>query len=180
MIKKLCRGRPTAAESLQNPWLRAHRAPHKARHSKVCFSTDKLKAYLKQKEEKRDQVRTKLQGPSFCQWRHDAKVTIVFLNEEENLQLFVLQVLLCVCQPGARLEKRLIFKSWCVLMSCFCVRLCFIVWGFILCVSGITCDHIRCARCCCMSWKVDQNVVLLLWQTDGHAWLCSSVSVKLI
>uniref|UniRef100_A0A3P9B0P3 Obscurin, cytoskeletal calmodulin and titin-interacting RhoGEF a n=1 Tax=Maylandia zebra TaxID=106582 RepID=A0A3P9B0P3_9CICH len=56
-------GRPTAAESLQNPWLRAHRAPHKARHSKVCFSTDKLKAYLKQKEEKRDQVRTKLQGP---------------------------------------------------------------------------------------------------------------------
>ncbi|XP_026016073.1 obscurin isoform X7 [Astatotilapia calliptera] len=60
-------GRPTAAESLQNPWLRAHRAPHKARHSKVCFSTDKLKAYLKQKEEKRDQVRTKLQGPSFCQ-----------------------------------------------------------------------------------------------------------------
>lgn len=62
-----------------------------------------------------------------------------------SVQQFVLQVLLCVCQPGARLEKRLIFKSWCVLMSCFCVRLCFIVWGFILCVSGITCDHIRCA-----------------------------------
>lgn len=59
-------GRPTAAECLQNPWLRAHRTPHKARHSKVCFSTDKLKAYLKQKEEKRDQVHTKLQGP-FCQ-----------------------------------------------------------------------------------------------------------------
>lgn len=57
--------RPTAAECLQNPWLRAHRAPHKARHSKVCFSTDKLKAYLSQKEEKRDQVRTKLQGPFF-------------------------------------------------------------------------------------------------------------------
>ncbi|XP_029939546.1 obscurin [Salarias fasciatus] len=55
-------GRPTAAECLQNPWLRAHRTPHKARTSKVCFSTDKLKAYLKQKEEKRDQVRTKLQG----------------------------------------------------------------------------------------------------------------------
>ncbi|XP_069006652.1 obscurin isoform X1 [Embiotoca jacksoni] len=58
-------GRPTAAECLQNPWIRAHRAPHKARHSKVCFSTDKLKDYLKQKEEKRDQVRTKLQPPFF-------------------------------------------------------------------------------------------------------------------
>ncbi|XP_068447260.1 obscurin [Clinocottus analis] len=58
-------GRPTAAECLQNPWLRAHRAPHKGRQSKVCFSTDKLKDYLKQKEEKRDQVRTKLQGPFF-------------------------------------------------------------------------------------------------------------------
>ncbi|XP_070765008.1 obscurin [Enoplosus armatus] len=54
-------GRPSAAECLQNPWLRAHRA----RHSKVCFSTDKLKDYLKQKEEKRDQVHTKLQGPFF-------------------------------------------------------------------------------------------------------------------
>lgn len=58
-------GRPTAAECLLNPWLRSHRAPHKGRHSKVCFSTDKLKDYLKQKEEKRDQVRTKLQGPFF-------------------------------------------------------------------------------------------------------------------
>ncbi|XP_034386307.1 LOW QUALITY PROTEIN: obscurin [Cyclopterus lumpus] len=58
-------GRPTAAECLQNAWLRAHRAPHKGRLSKVCFSTDKLKDYLKQKEEKRDQVRTKLQGPFF-------------------------------------------------------------------------------------------------------------------
>nr|XP_046247907.1 obscurin [Scatophagus argus] len=58
-------GRPSAAECLQNPWLRAHRAPHRGQHSKVCFSTDKLKDYLKQKEEKRDQVRTKLQGPFF-------------------------------------------------------------------------------------------------------------------
>ncbi|XP_035503883.2 obscurin isoform X1 [Scophthalmus maximus] len=58
-------GRPTAAECLQNPWLRAHRAPHKVRHSKLCFSTDKLKDYLKQKEEKRELVRTKLQGPFF-------------------------------------------------------------------------------------------------------------------
>ncbi|KAM4574398.1 obscurin [Fundulus diaphanus] len=58
-------GRPTAAECLQNPWLRAHRAPHKVRPSKVCFSSDKLRAYLKQKEEKRDQVCTKHQGPFF-------------------------------------------------------------------------------------------------------------------
>ncbi|XP_077573138.1 obscurin [Stigmatopora nigra] len=58
-------GRPTAAECLQNPWLRAHHASHRSSHSKVCFSTDKLKAYLIQKEEKRDQVRTKIQGPFF-------------------------------------------------------------------------------------------------------------------
>ncbi|KAM4548970.1 obscurin isoform 2-T2 [Odontesthes bonariensis] len=58
-------GRPTAAECLQNAWLRAHQTSHKARHSKVCFSTDKLKAYLTQKEEKRDEVRSKLQGPFF-------------------------------------------------------------------------------------------------------------------
>ncbi|KAM3620450.1 uncharacterized protein V6R79_023680 [Siganus canaliculatus] len=54
-------GRPSAAECLQNSWLRTHRV----RHSKVCFSTDKLKDYLSQKEDKRDQVRTKLQGPFF-------------------------------------------------------------------------------------------------------------------
>ncbi|KAK2835495.1 hypothetical protein Q5P01_015979 [Channa striata] len=58
-------GRPTAAECLQNPWLRSRRASHKAQQSKVCFSTDKLKGYLKQKEEKRDHVRTKLRGPFF-------------------------------------------------------------------------------------------------------------------
>ncbi|CAL9696167.1 unnamed protein product [Knipowitschia caucasica] len=57
--------RPSAAECLQNHWLRAHRGILKGRHSKVCFSTDKLKSYLSQKEEKRDQVHTKLQGPFF-------------------------------------------------------------------------------------------------------------------
>ncbi|XP_055077076.1 obscurin [Periophthalmus magnuspinnatus] len=58
--------RPTAAECLQNPWLRAHRGILKGRHrQKVCFSTDKLKSYLSQKEEKREEVRTKLQGPFF-------------------------------------------------------------------------------------------------------------------
>ncbi|KAM3876175.1 obscurin [Diretmus argenteus] len=58
-------GRPTAAECLQNLWVRGHRAPTKHRDSMVCFSTDKLKAYLKEREVKRDQVRTKLQGPFF-------------------------------------------------------------------------------------------------------------------
>ncbi|XP_024910048.1 obscurin-like [Cynoglossus semilaevis] len=57
--------RPTAAECLQNTWLRAHRGPLRARLSKVCFSTDKLKEYLKQKEEKREVVRTKIQPPFF-------------------------------------------------------------------------------------------------------------------
>ncbi|XP_061739065.1 obscurin isoform X2 [Nerophis ophidion] len=56
-------GRPTAAECLQSAWLRAQRT----RPSKVCFSTDKLKAYLAQKEEKREQVRCKLQSPIFQQ-----------------------------------------------------------------------------------------------------------------
>ncbi|KAM7409839.1 hypothetical protein PAMA_001372 [Pampus argenteus] len=73
-------GRPTAAECLQNQWLRAHRVPHKARHSKVCFSTDKLKAYLSQKEEKRDQVRTKLQGPFFQFWGEQLRLRRVSLH----------------------------------------------------------------------------------------------------
>ncbi|XP_062308204.1 obscurin [Osmerus eperlanus] len=58
-------GRPTAAECLQNPWVRGERMPSKPRDSIVCFSTDKLKTYLKEREVKRDQVRTKLQGPFF-------------------------------------------------------------------------------------------------------------------
>ncbi|KAM4629824.1 obscurin [Polymixia lowei] len=58
-------GRPTAAECLQNPWVRGHRTSTKHRDSMLCFSTDKLKAYLKEREVKRDQVRTKLQGPFF-------------------------------------------------------------------------------------------------------------------
>ncbi|XP_046905387.1 obscurin isoform X3 [Hypomesus transpacificus] len=58
-------GRPTAAECLQNPWVRGERMPSTPRDSMVCFSTDKLKTYLKEREAKRDQVRTKLQGPFF-------------------------------------------------------------------------------------------------------------------
>ncbi|XP_029906333.1 obscurin [Myripristis murdjan] len=58
-------GRPTAAECLQNPWVRGHGTLSKHKDSMVCFSTDKLKAYLKERKIKRDQVRTKLQGPFF-------------------------------------------------------------------------------------------------------------------
>ncbi|XP_038858991.1 obscurin [Salvelinus namaycush] len=57
--------RPSAAECLQNPWVRGERAPSKHRDSILCFSTDKLQAFLKEREVKRDQVRTKLQGPFF-------------------------------------------------------------------------------------------------------------------
>ncbi|KAM9478607.1 obscurin [Salvelinus alpinus] len=57
--------RPSTAECLQNPWVRGERAPSKHRDSILCFSTDKLQAFLKEREVKRDQVRTKLQGPFF-------------------------------------------------------------------------------------------------------------------
>ncbi|XP_052382965.1 obscurin isoform X16 [Oncorhynchus keta] len=57
--------RPSAAECLQNPWVRGERAPSKHRDSILCFSTDKLQAFLTEREVKRDQVRTKLQGPFF-------------------------------------------------------------------------------------------------------------------
>lgn len=58
-------GRPTAAECLQNPWVRGDRMPSKHRDSMVCFSTDKLKTYLKEREVKRDQVCTKIHGSLF-------------------------------------------------------------------------------------------------------------------
>ncbi|XP_055795289.1 obscurin-like [Salvelinus fontinalis] len=57
--------RPSAAECLQIPWVRGERAPSKHRDSILCFSTDKLQAFLKERQVKRDQVRTKLQGPFF-------------------------------------------------------------------------------------------------------------------
>ncbi|XP_052331265.1 obscurin-like isoform X2 [Oncorhynchus keta] len=57
--------RPSAAECLQIPWVRGERATSKHRDSILCFSTDKLQAFLKERQVKRDQVRTKLQGPFF-------------------------------------------------------------------------------------------------------------------
>ncbi|XP_028977573.2 obscurin [Esox lucius] len=58
-------GRPSAAECLQNTWLRGERSPSKNRDSILCFSTDKLQAFLKDREVKREQVCIKLQGPFF-------------------------------------------------------------------------------------------------------------------
>ncbi|XP_064808890.1 obscurin-like [Oncorhynchus masou masou] len=57
--------RPSAAECLQIPWVRGEWATSKHRDSILCFSTDKLQAFLKERQVKRDQVRTKLQGPFF-------------------------------------------------------------------------------------------------------------------
>ncbi|KAK3566244.1 hypothetical protein QTP86_030032, partial [Hemibagrus guttatus] len=57
-------GRPLAGECLQNPWLREERgeaSEHAA--SMFCFSTDKLQAFLKERQAKRDRSRTKLTLP---------------------------------------------------------------------------------------------------------------------
>ncbi|XP_043103008.1 obscurin [Puntigrus tetrazona] len=55
--------RPTAAECLQNPWIQGDRPPSKQTDSVVYFSTDKLQAYLREREVKRDHVRTKVNLP---------------------------------------------------------------------------------------------------------------------
>ncbi|XP_073675951.1 obscurin [Garra rufa] len=55
--------RPTAAECLQNPWIQGDRSLSKHTDSVVCFSTDKLQAYLREREVKRDHVRTKINLP---------------------------------------------------------------------------------------------------------------------
>ncbi|XP_016431454.1 obscurin-like [Sinocyclocheilus rhinocerous] len=55
--------RPTAAECLQNPWIQGDRPPSKHTDSVVCYSTDKLQAYLREREVKRDHIRTKIHLP---------------------------------------------------------------------------------------------------------------------
>ncbi|KAI4872326.1 hypothetical protein NFI96_027754 [Prochilodus magdalenae] len=55
--------RPTAAECLQNTWIRGDWTQAKRTDSVVCFSTDKLQAFLKQREVKRDHARTKATLP---------------------------------------------------------------------------------------------------------------------
>ncbi|XP_052419981.1 obscurin [Carassius gibelio] len=55
--------RHTAAECLQNPWIQGDRPPSKHTDSVVCFSTDKLQAYLREREVKRDHIRTKINLP---------------------------------------------------------------------------------------------------------------------
>ncbi|XP_060737627.1 obscurin [Tachysurus vachellii] len=57
-------GRPSAAECLQNPWLQEERGePSKHTASMFCFSTEKLQAFLKEREAKRDRSRTKITLP---------------------------------------------------------------------------------------------------------------------
>ncbi|GAA6070914.1 obscurin, partial [Tachysurus ichikawai] len=57
-------GRPSAAECLQNPWLQEERGePSKHTASTFCFSTEKLQAFLKEREAKRDRSRTKITLP---------------------------------------------------------------------------------------------------------------------
>ncbi|XP_051524815.1 obscurin [Myxocyprinus asiaticus] len=55
--------RPTATECLQNPWIQGECPPSKHSDSVVCFSTDKLQAYLREREVKRDHARTKIKLP---------------------------------------------------------------------------------------------------------------------
>ncbi|MBN3316030.1 OBSCN protein, partial [Atractosteus spatula] len=56
-------GRPSAAECLELPWLQG--VPVSKRRSIVCFSTDKLQGYIRDRERKRAQLRTKLDLPIF-------------------------------------------------------------------------------------------------------------------
>ncbi|KAJ8403239.1 hypothetical protein AAFF_G00354560 [Aldrovandia affinis] len=58
-------GRPSAAECLQIPWIQGMNQSSRHRDSIVCFSTDKLQAYLGKREIKREQVRTKVDVPLF-------------------------------------------------------------------------------------------------------------------
>ncbi|XP_067270783.1 LOW QUALITY PROTEIN: obscurin [Pseudorasbora parva] len=55
--------RPTAAECLQNPWIQEDHPHSKHAGSVVFFSADKLQAYLREREVKRDHVRTKMKLP---------------------------------------------------------------------------------------------------------------------
>ncbi|KAB5567104.1 hypothetical protein PHYPO_G00228920 [Pangasianodon hypophthalmus] len=57
-------GRPSAAECLQNPWLRGERGETSKHAASIfCFSTDKLQAFLKEREAKRDRARTRVTLP---------------------------------------------------------------------------------------------------------------------
>ncbi|XP_072537299.1 obscurin [Salminus brasiliensis] len=55
--------RPSAAECLQNVWIQGDHSHGKLADSLVCFSTDKLQAFLRQREVKRDLARTKATLP---------------------------------------------------------------------------------------------------------------------
>ncbi|XP_076860479.1 obscurin [Brachyhypopomus gauderio] len=56
-------GRPSAAECLQDPWVQGERGPSTHSSSVVYFSTHKLQAFLREREAKRDRVRTRVTLP---------------------------------------------------------------------------------------------------------------------
>ncbi|XP_035271873.1 3-phosphoinositide-dependent protein kinase B-like [Anguilla anguilla] len=56
-------GRPSAAECLQIPWVKGLHHSSRHCHSIVCFSTDKLQAYLGEQETKREKACTKMDVP---------------------------------------------------------------------------------------------------------------------
>ncbi|XP_046727924.1 obscurin [Silurus meridionalis] len=63
-LNSKARERPSAAECLQNPWLRGGKGEQsKPTALMFCFSTDKLQAFLKQHELKRERARTRVTLP---------------------------------------------------------------------------------------------------------------------
>ncbi|XP_036375445.1 obscurin-like [Megalops cyprinoides] len=55
--------RPSAAECLQLPWIHGARQASKHRVAVVCFTTDKLRAYLQEQEPRRQYGRAKMEVP---------------------------------------------------------------------------------------------------------------------
>ncbi|KAI5610425.1 obscurin isoform X2 [Silurus asotus] len=63
-LNSKARERPSAAECLQNPWLRGGKGDQSEPTALMfCFSTDKLQAFLKQHELKRERARTRITLP---------------------------------------------------------------------------------------------------------------------
>ncbi|XP_064201584.1 obscurin-like [Anguilla rostrata] len=54
--------RPSAAECLQMPWIQGARQPSKYRDAVVCFTTDKLRAYLQERELRRWHAHAELEA----------------------------------------------------------------------------------------------------------------------
>ncbi|KAJ8268106.1 hypothetical protein COCON_G00132780, partial [Conger conger] len=57
--------RPSATECLQMPWIQGARPPSKHRDAVVCFTTDKLRSYLQEREPQRQHSHTELDAYLF-------------------------------------------------------------------------------------------------------------------